>query len=71
MDLRSNIHTYIDHLGLLEPISGHKTRQSEQNGKPVLLLEILWQYYVHRGDKQELLVNKSHQNEFKWLYHAK
>ena len=23
-------------------------KQSDQNGKPVQLLDILWQYYVHR-----------------------
>ena len=41
--------------------------QSDQNGKPVQLLEILWKYYVHLGPKQELVANESHQDRYIWL----
>jgi len=33
--------------------------ESDQNGKPVQLLEILWQYYVHRGPNDNLLLTKA------------
>ena len=32
--------------------------QSEQNGKPVQLPEFLWQYHVHRGPKQQFVVEE-------------
>ena len=45
--------------------------QSEQHSKLVQLPEVLWQYHVHPGPKQQLVVNRSHRGGCKWLRHAK
>ena len=44
--------------------------QSDLNGKPVQLLEVLWQYYVHCGPKHQFLVNKGHRDGQTWLWYA-
>ena len=59
-----------DNLPLFFELISVTHKQSEQHSEPVQLHEILWKYHSQCVSKQQVLANRSHRDECKWLWHA-